>query len=85
MSTVGYWRHETTGVLRPAINAYLAGSPMSQEQIAAMRAYLRQWVAAPQWRGNKVFELRGRIDKLTTSLAITQWLDDACESGIDPI
>lgn len=41
----GYWMHETTGVLRPAIEAYLSRSldphspEMTPEQIAAVRGY----------------------------------------------
>jgi hypothetical protein len=31
----------------PAVEAYLKGAPMTGEQTAALRAYLRQWVAAP--------------------------------------
>lgn len=55
----GYWMHETSGVLRPAVEAYLNQRPMSKKQIAAMRAYLRQWIAAPEWRGEEVERLRG--------------------------
>ena len=40
LSAPGYWKHETSGVLRPAVEAYLGGGPMTGSQIAAMRAYL---------------------------------------------
>lgn len=79
----GFWMNETTGTLRPAIKAYLAGATMAPEQIAAMRAYLRQWIAAPAWRG--VDDLRTRIDELTDRAAISRWLDDALDIGIDPL
>jgi hypothetical protein len=47
----GYWVHETSGRQRPAVEAYLKGAPMTGEQTAAFRAYLRQWVAAPRLVG----------------------------------
>jgi hypothetical protein len=79
----GYWMNETSGVLRPAIERYLSGGPMTDEHVATMRAYLRQWIAADGWRdaGN----LRWSVDGLTSHAAITQWLDRAIEIGIDPL
>jgi hypothetical protein len=72
-SMPGFWMNETTGVLRPAVEAYLNGDPMTGEQIAAMRAkdatdlwIFRQWLAI-------------------TREAIAQWLDDADDASIDPL
>ena len=45
----GYWMYETSGVLRPAVGAYLRAEPMTDEQIAAMRAYLRLRIAEKEW------------------------------------
>jgi hypothetical protein len=42
--------NETSGALRPAMEAYLYGEPMQPIQVAAVRAYLRQWMEAP-WKG----------------------------------
>lgn len=81
----GYWMAESTGALRPAIEAYLSGGPVSADQIAALRAYLRQWIFAPVWLGNDLIELRRRIDGLTSREAISAWLADALEIGIDPL
>lgn len=81
----GYWMHETTGVLRPAVEAYLRNEPMSQEQIAAMRAYLRQWINAPDWSGPTVHSLRATIDDLTSREAISEWLAAAAKEWIDPL
>jgi hypothetical protein len=80
----GYWMSETTGQLRPAVEAYLAGGPMTDEEIATMRAYLRQWIAGP-WRGHGIAALRECIDGLTTRQAIEAWLDDAVARGLDPL
>lgn len=81
----GYWMYETSGRLRPAVEAYLNRQLMSEAQIAAMRAYLRQWIAAPTWRGPDIQTLRERIDGLTSRGAIRRWLDLAEEIGIDPL
>lgn len=81
----GYWMHETSGVLRHVVEAYLTGAPMTPEQIAAMRAYLRQWIMVPQWRGDEVNRLRREVDGLTSREAITLWLRVAEEEGIDPL
>lgn len=85
MSAPGYWMQETSGVLRPAVAAYLAGGAMTPEQVAALRAYLRQWIAAPAWKGRKVRFLRRSIDSLTSREAIRSWLTIASEEGIDPL
>jgi hypothetical protein len=82
-SRPGYWMNETSGVLRPAIEGYLHGRPLSHSDIAAIRAYLRQWIAADAWDGAE--ELRGRVDRLTTREALDEWLDDAVAIGIDPL
>lgn len=74
---------ESTGVLRPAVEAYLHGEPLTPEQIAAMRAYLRQWIFAG-WPCD-VEELRAGIDGLTCRTAITAWLNRAEQLGIDPL
>ncbi|WP_456852031.1 hypothetical protein [Bradyrhizobium sp. USDA 4501] len=80
----GYWMHETSGVLRPAVEAYLAGAPMTAEHVAAMRAYLRQWVAA-DWRGDDIEALRAEVGGLTSRQSIKRWLDRAGDVGIDPL
>lgn len=81
----GYWMNETSGALRPAVEAYLTGTEMSSTHVAAMRAYLRQWIAAPSWRGPSIDELRAWIDRLDSREAIRDWLMMADEAGIDPL
>ena len=89
----GYWMHETSGVLRPAVEAYLAGS-MTPQQVAAMRAYLRQWIWAGVWDYNphadlarKVWltDMRNRTEDLTSYSAIKLWVDEVTPEGLDPI
>jgi hypothetical protein len=79
------WMYETSGGLRPAVEAYLRGQDMTSEQVASMRAYLRQWVTAPARQGPEVDALRQGVDGLTTDAAISQWLDLAAKSNIDPL
>lgn len=79
----GYWIHETSGVLRPVVMAYLEGGRLTERQIATLRAYLRQWIMADGWED--VDELRASIDSLTTREAIHDWLDRALDAGIDPL
>lgn len=81
----GYWPNETTGVLRPAVEAYLAGGAMTVSQIAAMRAYVRQWVNAPGFAGAEVDRLRGEVDSIVDRPSLAAWLDRAIAAGIDPL
>lgn len=81
----GYWRQETSGVLRPAIEDYLHGRALTPADIAALRAYLRQWIFSPVWLGEEIGALREQIDGLTTREAIAAWLADVTALGIDPL
>lgn len=81
----GYWRNERSGVLEPAVKAYLAGDELTPAEIAALRGYFRQWVNAPAFKGADVEALRQQVDGLTSKQAIDRWLDDAIKAGIDPL
>jgi len=90
----GYWMHETSGVLRPAVEAYLAGGAMTSEQIAAMRAYLRQWINSPCWDKNphatqgdrqQLAMMRRLVDVLTSRATIEAWIAGLTEMGMDPL
>lgn len=81
----GYWRNETSGVLAPAVKAYLEGDELTPQEIAALRGYFRQWVNAPAFVGADVEALRTQVDGLTSRQAIERWLDKAIDAGIDPL
>ena len=83
-SQPGHWRHETTGVLRPAIMRYLNHDMLESSHIAAIRAYLRQWIGSPSW-DDDVDELRADVDGLTSREAIDAWIGRAVEAGCDPL
>lgn len=76
---------ETSGVLRPAIEAYLHGERMTEDQIAAMRAYLRQWIMRGDWRGSLIDPLRTMVNDIRTQSDIRRWLDLALDADIDPL
>jgi hypothetical protein len=76
---------ETSGVLRPAIEAYLlTGAPLSEDHVLAMRAYLRQWMTGA-WQGPNIDLLRATVDSLRTRKDIDSWLEVADREGIDPL
>ena len=79
----GYWMHETSGVLRPAVEAYLMGAKLTPEQIAAMRSYLRQWIMQGTWVNAD--KLRQSVDAIASRVDIEGWLDRAMDVGIDPL
>lgn len=82
----GYWMYETSGALRPAIVAYLNRDVLTDGQIAAIRAYLRQWIMAECWGPDRDLQgLRAEIDSLGSRSAIERWLGRAEEIGIDPL
>jgi hypothetical protein len=82
----GYWMNETSGVLRPAIEAYLQRDELTPAEIAAIRAYLRQWIDKGAWDGDPTVEtLKRSVDGLTSRQAIDQWLSKALAAGIDPL
>jgi hypothetical protein len=81
----GYWMHETSGVLRAAVEAYLNQEPLTEDQVSAMRAYFRQWIMADWAPGRLVDELRSAVDGITSRAAITVWLAEAERAGIDPL
>lgn len=80
----GYWMNETSGVLRPAVEAYLEHRVMTPGQVGAMRAYFRQWMCG-DWRGPGADQLRFLIDGIRTSGDISVWLKLAEMRGIDPL
>lgn len=81
----GFWMNETSGVLRPAVEAYLLGRAMDDRQIATMRVYLCQWIAAPGFQGPEVDALRRDVDGIRTRTELERWLDRADSVGIDPL
>jgi hypothetical protein len=85
MSHSDFWMYETSGVLRPAVRAYLKGKPMTARDIAAIRTYLRVWVFAPELDGDSVEALRQTVDGLASRKAIEDWLATARKDWVSPL
>lgn len=87
----GYWLNETSGALKPAVIAYLENQPMTGMHIAAMRAYLRQWINSDVWDanphgvGSRLAELRRLVESLHTREDIKAWIEIATAEGLDPL
>lgn len=81
----GYWMNESSGRLRSAVEAYLEGRPMTDEQIADMVAYLRQWIDAPGFRGPEIDTLRNLVNHINSRVTLAAWLAQAEEAGCDPL
>jgi hypothetical protein len=80
-----FWMYDTSGVLRPAVRAYLNGRPMTAKNIAAIRTYLRVWIFAPEFDGEGVEKLRQAVDGLASREAIEEWLAMARKEWISPL
>ncbi len=81
-----FWRDETTGALAAAIRAYLDNpEALTIREIALLRVYFRQWIAAPSWPQDVVGDLRTRVDTIFSAADIRAWLRDARAVGIDPL
>jgi hypothetical protein len=82
----GYWRYETSGVLAPAVEAYIKGEALTHGQVMLMKMYLRQWIMAPCWRGDAELEdLRWSVELIQTQQDIRNWLWRAMDEGHDPL
>src|SRR5215472_8185500 len=90
-----YWRCETSGVLRPAVERYLTRPrSLTERDVALMAAYLSQWIDSPVWMMNaeasersraKIAELRIRARRIEGVNDIHAWLAAALNEGIDPL
>ena len=80
-----YWATETSGVLQPAVEAYLRDQAMTPEQISAMRDYLRQWIDNGNWLGPSIGDLKAMARRIKTQADIHEWIYRAELEGIDPL
>ena len=58
---------------------------MTAKDIAAIRAYLRVWIFAPEFAGHGIEALRQTVEALTSRKAIDDWLAIAREEWISPL
>lgn len=83
----GYWKHETSGVLAPVVQAYLNGEKLNAFELRIMQNYVYQWVAHPTWK-----ETNGRLQTLILKVAaietqadLQQCIEAATLLGLDPL
>lgn len=89
----GYWMFETTGVLRPAVEAYLfTRTPLAEPHVAALRAYFRQWIElfepppeASEADRRIIERLRAMVDSVVDRNTINIWVMQAADVGADPL
>lgn len=89
-----YWTFETGGELVPAVMRLLNHEPLSERDIALIRAYCRQWIESPVWDMNPEADaadaatlamLRQAVDGLTTAARIHCWCRMADAEGMNPL
>lgn len=81
-------------MLRPAVEAYLGGGDLTEAELAALRAYCRQWVNSPVWDRNPhagaeeretLAMLRRLVDQISSRATLSAWLAAATDFGVDPL
>jgi SLT domain-containing protein len=77
---------EQGGKLKPAILGYLHGGDLDREEIALIKAYLKQWVDHPGWeRGRNLTQLRRMVDHIDSREDISKAVWLAVSMGMDPL
>jgi hypothetical protein len=87
-----YWKHETSGQLQPAIEAFVNHcaypdevSPPTKQQLGLIIQYFKLYIQAPCWQGPDIAELRGSANGLQTVEDCRHWLAKCLREGIDPL
>lgn len=80
------WRDEQSGILTAAIEAYINGAPMTDEQLALLIEFLDYYIHAPCWQDwqGELAKLRSMIKQIKTKEGIENWLWIALDLGLDP-
>ena len=77
--------HETSGVLRPVVEAYLHGRALNDAEIGIMRKYLYQWVTLGDWREPRIDTLAETIASIHTREQLELIIGDLVSLGMDPL
>jgi len=86
-----YWRNESSRKLALAVERYFAfvvgddPSPLTDSEIALLKAYLKFWVDYP-WQGMKsqLANLRAEFEQVETYEQLTDCINAALALNIDP-
>ena len=80
-----FWMDETTGKLAEAIEVYMRTEPLSDEQLALLKVYLRQYVErAVISQDADRRKLLERIEKLRRVADVERLADSLSEAGVEP-
>jgi hypothetical protein len=78
--------YETSGVLKPAVEAYLNAKRLSGREVALLKLYLWQWVNSPVWAPSGALEaLRLRVAAIANGDDVDLAVAAAEELGMDPL
>jgi hypothetical protein len=90
-----FWRHETGGLLAPAMERFLLHKRAKPGDTDLIRAYLQQWIDSPVWQMNPagsdyethraLTELRQSAHSIHTRDDVRRWVAEALDLGIDPL
>jgi hypothetical protein len=80
-----FWMTEQSGLLEPAVEAYLNGEPLSAAALDLIKQYLRQYLERALMAGaaNRGALLR-RTEALRNSREIERFADELSEYGVEP-
>ena len=80
-----YWMTEQTGRLADAVEAYMNGDALAKDQLALIKAYLRQYLERAVMTGDAKRErLLEQAAALRDSREIERFADDLAEIGVEP-
>jgi hypothetical protein len=90
-----YWKNETSGILQPAITAFIErgvyGSKTpapTPEQMGLIKQYLALYINAPCWQEGvqgQLAALRQSVNGINDLASCDRWLDEAMKWGFDPL
>lgn len=90
LGTPLYWRDESSGKLKKAIEQYCYWAAGESDrkpdlsQFHLIKGYFRYWINAPCWKGN-IAELNKQLESIETVEELEPWLNNCLVEGIDPL
>jgi metallophosphoesterase superfamily enzyme len=80
-----FWMEEQSGVLAPAINKYMNGESLNQQDLNLLRQYLRQYLERAVLTGDAKRQLLlDRVAKLRSGRDIERFAEELAEYGVEP-
>jgi hypothetical protein len=80
-----FWMEEDSGLLAPAVDAYINGEKLDAQQLELLQLYLRQFLERAVLTGaanrNK---LLARVARLRSAHDIERFADELAEWGVEP-